>query len=450
MILSERSLGSAVIAACALGALCATLSAQATTAMTLPDAMSEALNSNPRIAAATARVGQVEAGVALAKSRAEPAINLTATGRLQGPQQTIDIPIPPGQTINITRTDNAAVDLGVVWPLWTGGRVRAATGMARAQTSAAEADLQQATEQLLYEVAMSYYGVLRAQAASSEAETRSTSATENVRTSLARQDAGLATEADVSAAEAMERQALQVVSAAINAVTDAEQSLNTLIARPLATPVLLMDESFRFPGPDNARDDLPVALAARPELLAVDRRRDAAGHAIAMARAERRPTLAAIGQVGWQTPTDVGENHQEFFGLEFSWPILHHPGARAQEKQAKATVQEIAETRRGLADAVEYQVSESARRVADAEELVGALTQHVNAAMDAAARARSVYDAGAATRQQLVVAETSRDAARARASQAGHAASAAHLSRARALGLMRTLVLIPAGEANQG
>ena len=408
MILSERSLGSAVIAACALGALCATLSAQATTAMTLPDAMSEALNSNPRIAAATARVGQVEAGVALAKSRAEPAINLTATGRLQGPQQTIDIPIPPGQTINITRTDNAAVDLGVVWPLWTGGRVRAATGMARAQTSAAEADLQQATEQLLYEVAMSYYGVLRAQAASSEAETRSTSATENVRTSLARQDAGLATEADVSAAEAMERQA------------------------------------------DNARDDLPVALAARPELLAVDRRRDAAGHAIAMARAERRPTLAAIGQVGWQTPTDVGENHQEFFGLEFSWPILHHPGARAQEKQAKATVQEIAETRRGLADAVEYQVSESARRVADAEELVGALTQHVNAAMDAAARARSVYDAGAATRQQLVVAETSRDAARARASQAGHAASAAHLSRARALGLMRTLVLIPAGEANQG
>jgi len=373
-----------------------------------------------------------------------------ATGRLQWPLQTIDIPIAQGQTINITRTDNAAVNLGVVWPLWTGGRVRAATGVAKSQTAATEADLQQATEQLLYEVAMSYYGVLRARAVEVEAQTQAAAATENLRTSRVRRDAGLATAADISAAEAMERQALQVASVAANAVTDAEQSLNTLVNRPQATPVVLMDEPFRFPGPDAAMDDLPVALAARPELLALDRRKDAAGYAIAVARAQRRPTLAAVGQVGWQAPTDIGENHQEFLGLEFSWPILHHPGARAQEKQAKASVQEIAEMRLSLEDAVEYQVAESARRVVDAEALVDAVAQHVKATEDAAARAMSAYEAGAATRRQLVVAETSRDAARARASQAGHATSAAHLSRARALGLMRTLILIPAGEANQG
>ena len=72
--------------------------------------------------------------------------------------------------MSITRADNAAVNLGVVWPLWTGGRVRAAVGAARARTDAAEADLQQSVEQLLYEVGVAYYGVLRARLVETEAE----------------------------------------------------------------------------------------------------------------------------------------------------------------------------------------------------------------------------------------------------------------------------------------
>jgi len=414
--------------------------------MALPEAVAWAVDHNPKLAATTARIEQAQARVSLARVPAQPAFKLSGSGRLQNPAQQITIPIEPPRTINITRSVSAAVSLGVVWPLWDGGRIEAATGAARAQVDAAEADLQQATEQLIYEVGLAYFRVLSSKSALAETQAGLTTAEENLRTTRARHEAKAATGAEVTQAEAAQRRAEQMVAAAGNAATDAEQALNALLARPLGEPVTLAEAAVDFECPANPADAQAVALAVRPELPALASRQEAARKAIAQARAERQPGVAAVAGAALQTPTAMMSAHSEYVGLGFEWPILNHPASHAAERQAQATVEEIASLRSDLESVIALQVSESARRLADAGEAIAAADEALRAATDAAGQAQAAYGAGTITRQQLTAAQGALRQAREKRAQAGFALNAAKFSRARALGLLRSLVLIPAQE----
>ena len=444
-MLSERSLNSRVTVVVLVLLAMPVACCQEQAALSLGEALAYALNHNPRIAAATSRVAQAEAGVSLSGSLARPAVTLRASGRLQGPVQQIDIPIPGGQTVKITRPDQASASIGVVWPLWTGGRVSAAVDAARAQVGAAEADLQQATEQLLYEVGAAYYRVLYSHRQRDEAEATLARAETDAQTAATRQRAGVLTAAEVAAAEAALRRAQQQLAAAANAIDDAEEHLNQFLGRPLDTPVALVDEPVEFELPSEP-DQPAVALSSRPELLALEHRQEAAEAAIAQARAERNPTVSAAAQAGWQTPTEVMEAHSEFIGLEFSWPILSSPDPGARRRQAEASARELAETRENLETLIATQVAESARRVADAQEALAAAEEALRAASEARREVAARYQAGAATGQQLVAADSANEEAAARRDQARYTLSAALLAQARALGLMRTLALVPPEE----
>lgn len=452
---SERSLNKhavAIFAAC----LCLTGAwAQEPQPLALDDALACALNHNPRITSAVARVEKAKGGVALARSGAQPAVTLRASGRLQVPVPEITITLPgsPGSpppaptSFKVGRPDQASLALGVVWPLWTGGRVGAAVGAARAQVAAAEADLQQATEQLLYETGAAYYETLRARSAQTAAEAALRRAEEDLRTVQAARAAGLVTGAAVSAADAARRQAEQAVVVAKTTVTDAEQSLNALLGRALNAPVRLVEQPVTVEPPQASDQVLLVALVTRPELLALDSRRDAAQQAIAQAKAERMPTVGFAAQAGLQTETPFTPPHQESIGLEFSWPVLTYGPSRAHEQTARATVREIEATRAELESGIAYQVETTGRRVADALARLAAAQDAAKAAEAAAREARALHAGGAATQQQLIAAETALDEATARRAQAEAGLSIARLSQARALGLMRALFLAPPKKA---
>ena len=417
--------------------------------LSLAATMAEALNHNPQIAAAVPRVKRAGAGVDLAASRDDPAFTFSAAGRLQGPVQEITIPLAPARTIRITRAEQANAGLTVAWPLWTGGRVSAAIGAARAETSAAEADLQQATEQLLYEVGLAYYGVLQKRSARAAAAAPLDRANEDERVARVAQRAGTVTQAQVSAAVAARRRAEEALAAAGSAVADAEQRFNKLLARELDATVALADDPITLEPRQMPDDATQIALKARPELLALAHRRDAARAAIAQARAERNPTLAAVAQATVQTNTEVMKGHSEFVGLEFSWPILHTPEPRAQERAAHAAAGELAETERELRAVIALQAAEAGRRVTDARERLAAAAETHQAADDAAREAEAAHRAGTATRRALLAAQERQTAARCAHAQAEYGRSMALLSQARALGLMRALFLAPAEEAGQ-
>ncbi len=416
--------------------------------MSLADCMAYALDHNPRLAAAAARVRYKEAGVALARAGARPVARLTASGRMQEPLQEIHIPIPGQErTIRLNRAQQLSVGVGVVWPLWTGGRTRAALGAARAEVSAAEADLQQATEQLLYEVAAAYFRVLSAQAAERAAEAGLREAREQLRAATAAHDAGAVTAAELSAATAAQRNAQQVLVEAVNAVADAKQTLNRLLGRPLEEHVELVDAPITLDYHYKPSEATAVALVMRPELLALVHRQDAAKAAIAAARAERNPAISLTGQATRQTSTEVMPGHSQSVGLEFSWPLVHLT-ARAQERRAEAAADELKQTKSELETVISLQVAQAQRQLADADERVAAAREAFSAAQSAAREADASYNAGAITRQKLVAAESALAKARARLSQAQDEVCVAHIAYARALGLMRALFVTPPEEGN--
>jgi outer membrane protein TolC len=194
--------------------------------------------------------------------------------------------------------------------------------------------------------------------------------------------------------------------------------------------------------PSDPAEAEAVALAVRPELLALASRREAAEQAIRQARAERNPTVAAVGHVAVQTPTAVTESHSEFIGIEFAWPVLNHPASRGNERVARSTVREVDELRADLENVIRLQVGDSARRLADAEEALAGAEEALRAAQDAEGQAQAAREQGAATAEQLAAAQAALDQAQARRTQAECARSAAWLSRGRALGLLRTLFLL--------
>jgi outer membrane protein len=445
--LSERSLNIAAVLILLLVAVASVSRAETEAPFSLADALAYALNHNPRIAAAVSRVSQAEAGLDLARSLARPEVALRASGRLQHPVQEIDIPIPGGQKVRISRPDQASASIGVMWPLWTGGRTSAARGVARAQVAAAEADLQQATEQLLYEVGVAYYQVLIARHGEAEAQAAAVRAEQDVRAASVRRQAGVLTAGQLAEVEASLAGAEQRLATTQNAVLDAEEALNRLLGRELEAPVALVGEPLALEIPDTREESVGVALATRPELLALEHRQEAAEMAISQARAERNPTVSAVGQGGWQTPTEVMQAHSEFIGIEFSWPILEYSGSQAKARRASAQVRELQQTRQDLENLIVTQVTGATRHVADAREAVTSAAQVLEAATETAREVRARHEAGSATRQHLVTAESAVREGQARHGQAEHKLSAALLARARAMGLMRTLVLVSPEEA---
>ncbi len=455
----RRFYGLLVIAA--LAWLGATGGAQEAPPMALDDVLAYAINHNPRIAAAVAHVANAQAGVALVKAQAWPAVTLRGYEGVQvprakiviNPNDLLPVPLPielPVFQIVTGQVPQQNASVGVVWPLWTGGRLESALGAARAQVGTGEADLQQATEQLLYEAGAGFYEVLRTRHAEAAAAAALRRAEEDLRTAEVGRAAGVVTGASVSALVAAKQAAGQNLALAKTAVTDAEHSLNELLGRGLDEPVRLDDRPVVLEAPEAPESSLLIALATRPELLALDYRRDAARAAIAQEKAQRMPMVSLNGQAGLQSKsTPFLTPNFEALGLQFSWPFPLHGEPAALRQQTRASLGEIEETGKDLRRSIAYQVETTARRIVDARERLAAAQEAVKAAEAAAAEAKASHAAGAATRQQLTAAETALTEAQARQSEAEAGLKVAQLSRVRALGLMRTLFLSPPQKADQ-
>lgn len=418
--------------------------------MTLGEAMAHAINHNPQLAAAVAAVTGAEAAVASASAIGRPSFTLQGGAQAQSPIQQINIQLPGFErSVAITTPESARAGLNVIWPLWTGGRASAATAVSRSQADAAEGNLQQATEQLLYLVAAGYYGVLNAEQELIASEATVTGAAEALRTVTAARAAGTATGADVAAAEATLKRAEQQAVAARNDLHDARAHLSLYVGVDVERPISPVPDAVDIKQPADHDEAVEIALRTRPELIALGHRIDSARAAIDLARAERNPTVAAVGSYQVQTTTDVQASHSEFVGIQFTWPVLSHPGSEADERQAGAAVEQLGYTLADLERTIRVQVGEGRRALDDAREIVAAAEQVCLAATQVHRRAEAAYTAGTFTRQELTSSETRLAEARARHQQALYGLSIAAVTYARALGIMRQTFLVPSEEGSR-
>jgi outer membrane protein len=164
----------------------------------------------------------------------------------------------------------------------------------RTQTSAADARVRAAEQDLCARVARAYFGVLSAQAALATAEANERAFATEVAQSRHRVDAGLTAEVDVQQGRSYFELARGATEQARQALADARQALAEITGRtPGALSPLAADLPMLPPAPHSVEAWIERALAANPALQAERLVLAASDERVAAARAQRWPTLSA-------------------------------------------------------------------------------------------------------------------------------------------------------------
>jgi outer membrane protein len=262
------------------GSLCALLIAGAAQADTLQQALLQTYNSNPTLTGQRAQVRQLDEGVAIARAQGRPQVSGTA-----------------GINQDLTRTGggngrniNAGVD--VSYPLFTGGAVRNNIRAANERVLAGRANLRATEGDVFTEAVGAYMDVIRDSSIVTLNRNQVRVLQTNLQASRDRFEVGDLTRTDVAQSEARLALAQSNLELAEGRLTSSEENYLRVIGDvpdnlqpPPPLPTL----------PGTAEQAVQIALANNADLVSIASQIRAAGLDVRIARADRLPSVNAIG-----------------------------------------------------------------------------------------------------------------------------------------------------------
>jgi outer membrane protein len=265
------------MAAAALGAL---LVASGASADTLQESLIQTYNSNPTITGQRAQLRTLDEGVAVARALGRPQVSGTA-----------------GFNQDLTRTGggngrniNAGVD--VSYPLFNGGRVRNSIRAADERVLAGRANLRATEGDIFTEAVGAYMDVIRDSSIVALNRNQVRVLETNLQASRDRFEVGDLTRTDVAQSEARLALAQSNLELAEGRLTSSEENYRRVIGDlpdnlqpPPPLPTL----------PGTPEQAVEIALANNADLVAIAAQIRAAGLDVSIARADRLPSVDAIG-----------------------------------------------------------------------------------------------------------------------------------------------------------
>jgi HAE1 family hydrophobic/amphiphilic exporter-1 len=223
------------------------------------------------------------------------------------------------------RTDNYAVSLGVVQPLFTWGQVGAAVRLADIGRSTAGDRIAGARGTAQRDAATAFYDVLLAREYAALAARNLERRARHVEEARRRLTAGTATEFDVLAADVAARNARPEAIRTANQVNAARERL----AFVLGLRGREVDAVGSLAAPATALPDYASAFAAaaanRPELAELRKGRAMSEELVRIARAGNKPRLDLGADLGYKALDMDGRNGDGTTwsaGLRMTWPVF--------------------------------------------------------------------------------------------------------------------------------
>jgi outer membrane protein len=265
-------------AAAAVGAL---LVAGAGQAETLREALGRTYNTNPTITGQRAQLRTLDAGVAIARAAGRPQLSGTA-GFNQDVLTTVR---------NAGRGRDFSAGVDVSYPLFNGGRVRNSIRAADIRVEAGRANLRATEGDVFTEAVAAYLDVIRDRSIVTLNQNQVRVLQTNLQASRDRFEVGDLTRTDVAQSEARLALAQSNLATAQGRLRGSEENYRRVVGDlpdelepPPPLPAL--------PGtPEQAVD---IALANNADLVSIQAQARAAGLDVAVARADRLPTLSAV------------------------------------------------------------------------------------------------------------------------------------------------------------
>jgi NodT family efflux transporter outer membrane factor (OMF) lipoprotein len=349
----------------------------------LDSLVQRAVNANPDLRRAEARVREARARRGIAAADFYPTVN--ASGGASRSRFSEDVGDSPGGTSNLFQAGFDAI-----WEIDVFGGTRRSVEAAEADVGATIEDRRDVLVTLLAEVARDYVDLRGAQRQTAIAKENLASMTETLDLTRERLAAGLATDLDVARQEAQVAATASTVPAFETDARLAAHALAVLLDLPPAALVDELSAETPIPGsPPRVPVGIPSELLRRrPDVRRAERQLAAATARIGVAVSDWFPRFSLTGAAGLQS-----EEARDFFDAKsrtgsiggfVSWPILDFGRIRGAVDAANAREQ---------AAAADYEtaVLTSLREVEDAlVALDKERARHAALAAAAAASQRSV------------------------------------------------------------
>jgi outer membrane protein TolC len=369
-----------------------------------------------RAAAFEVTIAKAQLAQAEASGRGTLTLNASYTRVNERAGSTIEIPPIPGIsptpiTITLPPPDPNVYSAGLTYqiPLYTGGRNEAQIALARANLRGAEAALERAKQQVIFEVRAAYYQVLLAQAGIEAAQRMLTAAEENLRVARARVAAGASPRFDEIQAEVNLANARASLIRARNAQGLAMQGLSAVLAQPLDslwTPRETMSVVV-------IRSDLAGlvrrALEGRPELAEVQARIAAARAAIDLVRSGTRPVVVLSGGPSYGNVAGAGGSAAATTGwsvtLAATLAVFDGNLTAERIREAEARLEQLKVTEAQVRQGIELDVRRAWLNHASAAEELATADKTIEQAREGLRIANVRFAAGVSTNLEVVQAQ---------------------------------------------
>jgi len=397
-----------------------------TLVLTIDEAIAMALRQNPFHLASQEKVVQARSQVRQAVSGFLPSVSAQGTDTLDEKLFVLEFPslIPgePPQRISIDFTKDYQMALAFSLPLFAGGRLTAGYKQATYGLQASREAVRLSEQETVFEAKRAFYGYLLAKEFSAVADEGLALAEkfrDNVKNLF---EVGMASKFDLLRSEVQVANLKPQAIRARNSVEVAALGLKTVLGLALDTPIEVRGELA--PGPLDAATEgvIAEALAQRPELRQLDYQRRIAGESLKIARGSLLPTLAIGGAYNfWSDALKFSKGSwQNYYtiNLSLSLPIFDGFESRARIGQSKAAIRELDLTRRGLSDAIAFEVRQADLNNTQARETLMSQEKNVEQAREAVRIAELNYAEGLATNLDVSTAQVALSQARTNYSQA--------------------------------
>jgi outer membrane protein len=372
--------------------------------LTLDKSIDLALSRNPSYLATQERVTAAESRVRQAASQFFPSLDAIGQTNLDRKAFSLEFPSFTGgrpQRVTVDFTKNYQLTLNMSVPLYTGGRLSAGYRQARYGLQASQESVRQANQETVFNVKQAFFNYLVAQEYVKVAEEALSLAEKTLANVKNMYEVGIASRLDLLRAEVGASNLKPPVIQARNNVKIAEAGLKTVMGLDISQPVEIVGELTYQPVEVDPAVSLSSALANRPELSLVNYQKLIAEETRKMAIAGALPTVAVSGNYNYwgdylKFGRDIWEDYYSF-NLIVNVPIFKGLHAPAQVAEAKAAIREIEQTRKGLADAIKFEVEAALLNLNQARESLLSQEKNIEQALEGVRVADLNYTEGLAT-----------------------------------------------------
>jgi outer membrane protein TolC len=307
-------------------------------ALALKEAVEIALKESPVVRGAEEEVNMAIAQVSMARAGTRPILSTTSflTAGSSGNLFSTPSPVMPSNTFGVPRSNFYDQNLTLMYPLYTGGRLKALIRQAQSVKSASDADLEAMRRDVALEVKLAYRQVLLAQAVTDIFKNLTDTTQERLRIDRVAFDAGRIPKFNVLRDEAEHANAQQMLVNAQRDVDIALVMLKTHMGVSQASQITLSDKLDYEKTTDTREELLTLAEKQRPELMAARQRVEAAQQGIAVARSTYQPQFSLMAMADSMKAKRTERLTGATFGVVIGLPILDGGMRRAQVQEATA------------------------------------------------------------------------------------------------------------------